>query len=95
VIRLGPWLIRPTVVARRLHTSYEKKDVKKKSIPAPLGDAGVVTYIQPRPIPHLILRGVIGFVALARRVFQRPCQPQFDFREVDQFSALLGTSRHF
>jgi hypothetical protein len=41
----------------------------------PLGDAGVVTYIQPRLIPHLI-RGVIGLVALARRTSLRRCQPQ-------------------
>jgi hypothetical protein len=54
-----------------------KKDVKEKSIsPAPLRDAGVVTYIQPHLIPHLILRGVIGLVALARRTFPRRCQPQ-------------------
>jgi len=49
-----------------------KGDVKEKKIlPAPLGDAGVVTYIQPHLIPHLILRGVIGLVALARRTFPR------------------------
>jgi hypothetical protein len=47
-----------------------KEDVKKKILPPPLrGDVGVVTYIQPHLIPHLILRGVIGFVALARRRF--------------------------
>ena len=46
-----------------------KKDVKEKTSPRPLRDAGVVTYIQPRLIPHLILRGVIGLVALARRTF--------------------------
>src|ERR1700689_4254695 len=33
----------------------------------------MVTYIQPQ----LILRGVIGFVALARRTFQRQGQPQW------------------
>ena len=49
---------------------------RKKLFPAPLGDAGVVTYIQPRHIPHLILRGVIGLVALARRTFLRRYQPQ-------------------
>ena len=48
----------------------------KKILPAPLRDAGVVTYIQPHLIPHLILRGVIGLVALARRTFPRRCQPQ-------------------
>jgi hypothetical protein len=32
-----------------------------------------VTYIQPHLIPHLILRGVIGLVALARRTFPRRC----------------------
>ena len=43
-----------------------KEDVKKKILPPPLrGDVDVVTCIQP----HLILRGVIGFVALARRTF--------------------------
>jgi hypothetical protein len=45
-------------------------------LPAPLRDAGVVTDIQPHPIPHLILRGVVGLVALARRTFPRRCQPQ-------------------
>jgi hypothetical protein len=48
---------------------------EKKHLPAPLGDAGVVTYIQPPLIPHHILRGVIGLVALARRTFPRRCQP--------------------
>src|ERR1035441_2064088 len=48
----------------------------KNLLPAPLGDAGVVTYIQPHLIPHLILRGVIGLVALARRTFPRQSQPQ-------------------
>ena len=53
-----------------------KKDVKeKKHLPAPPGDAGVVTYIQPHLIPYLILRGVIGLFALARRTFPRRCQP--------------------
>ena len=50
--------------------------MSKKLLPAPLRDAGVVTCIQPRLIPHLILREVIGLVALALRVFQRRCQPQ-------------------
>jgi len=37
-----------------------KEDVKlKKLLPAPLRDAGVVTYIQPYLIPHLILRGLL------------------------------------
>ena len=36
----------------------------------------MVTYIQPRPIPHLILRGVIGLVALAPRIVPWRCQPQ-------------------
>jgi len=50
-----------------------KEDVKKKILSPPLrGDVSVVTYIQPR----LILRRVIGFVALARRMFQRRYQPQ-------------------
>src|SRR6202022_731912 len=44
-----------------------KEDVKKKDF-SPREDAGVVTCIQPR----LILRGVIGLVALARRTFPRP-----------------------
>ena len=53
-----------------------KKDVKrKKLLPAPLGDADVVTYIQPHLIPHLILRGVIGLVALARRTFRGDANP--------------------
>jgi hypothetical protein len=49
---------------------------RKKHLPAPLGDAGVVTHIQPHLIPRVILRGVIGLVALARRIFPRRCQPQ-------------------
>src|ERR1039457_286848 len=60
-----------------------KKDVKeKRHLPAPLRDAGVVTYIQPHLIPHLILRGgiglvgLVGLVALARRTFPRRYQPQ-------------------
>jgi hypothetical protein len=49
-----------------------KGDVKeKKLLPAPLRDAGVVTYIQPYLIPRLILihRGVVGLSALDRRRF--------------------------
>jgi len=53
--------------------SYEKGCQEKKLLPAPLRDAGVVTYIQLHLIPHLILRGVIGLVALARRTFPRRC----------------------
>ena len=50
-----------------------KEDVKKKSFSPPLEKTRVwMTYIQP----HLILGGVIGLVALARRTFQRQCQPQ-------------------
>ena len=48
----------------------------KKLLPAPLRDAGAVTYIQPHLIPHLMLRGVIGLVALARRTVPRQSQPQ-------------------
>jgi hypothetical protein len=40
---------------------------RKKALPAPLRDAGVVTNNQPHLIAHLILRGVIGLVASARR----------------------------
>jgi hypothetical protein len=54
---------------------------EKKHLPAPLGDAGVVTYIQPPLIPHHILRGVIGLVALARRTFPRRCQPHLLVRK--------------
>ena len=55
------------------HLIPMREDVKKKILPSPLGgDVSVVTYIQT----HLILRGVIGFVALARRTFQRQRQPQ-------------------
>jgi len=60
----------------QFRSSYEKGCQGKNLLPAPLGDAGVVTYIQPHPIPHLILRGVIGLVALARRTFPRQSQPQ-------------------
>jgi hypothetical protein len=56
--------------------SYKRGCQGKKLLPAPLRDAGVVTYIQPHLIPHLILRGVIGLVALARRTSPRRCQPQ-------------------
>jgi hypothetical protein len=71
----------PTVDKSRLHSSYERGSYErgcqeKKLLPAPLGDAEVVTYIQPHLIPHLILRGVIGLVALARRTSPRRCQPQ-------------------
>ena len=62
-------------VTSPLHSSYEKGCQGQKLHPAPLEDAGVVTYIQPHLIPHLILRGVIGLVALARRTFPRRCQP--------------------
>ena len=61
----------------RLHSSYERGCQEKKLLPAPLGDAGVVTYIQPHLIPHLILRGGIGLVVLAGRTFSRRCQPQW------------------
>jgi hypothetical protein len=54
-----------------LRSSYERGCQEKKHLPAPLGDAEVVTYIQPHLIPHLILRGVIGLVALARRTSPR------------------------
>ena|ERR1700686_2745944 len=60
----------------RERSSYEKGCQEKKLLPAPLRDAGVVTYIQPRPSPHLILRGVNCLVALARRTFPRQSQPQ-------------------
>src|SRR5271167_606647 len=59
-----------------LRSSYENGCQGKKHLPAPLGDAGVVTYIQPHHIPHLILRGGIGSVALVRRIFPWRCQPQ-------------------
>src|ERR1022692_5337504 len=63
-------------VAHDAVRSYERGCQVKKILPAPLRDAGVVTYIQPNLIPHLILRGVIGLVALARRTSPRRCQPQ-------------------
>ena len=59
-----------------VRSSYEKGCQGKNVLPAPLRDAGVVTCIQPHLIPHLILRGVIGLVALARRIFPRRYQPQ-------------------
>jgi hypothetical protein len=59
-----------------IRSSYERGCQVKKILPAPPRDAGVVTYIQPHLIPHLILRGVIGLVALARRIFPRRCQPR-------------------
>ena len=63
-------------VTSPLHSSYEKGCQGKKLLPAPLGDAGVVTYIQPHLIPQLILRGDIGLVALARRTFLQQYQSQ-------------------
>ena len=51
---------------------YERGCQEKKILPAPQEDADVVICIQP----HLILRGVVGLVALARRRFRRRCQPQ-------------------
>ncbi len=59
------------VVTSRLHSSYER-GCQEKTSPAPREDAGVVTCIQP----HLMLRGVVGLAALARRRFQRRRQPQ-------------------
>jgi len=56
-----------------LRSSYERGCQGKKILPAPPRDAGVVTYIQPHLIPHLILRGVIGLVALACRTSPRRC----------------------
>src|SRR6266705_2842639 len=70
---------RPTIVdvkSRQLRSSYEKGCQGEKYLPAPLRDAGVVTYIQPHLIPYLILRGGIGLFALARRTSPRRCQPQ-------------------
>jgi hypothetical protein len=64
------WIV--TVETMPSHSSYERGCQERKLLPAPRGDAGVVTCIQP----HLILRGVIGLVALARRTFQRQSQPQ-------------------
>src|ERR1022692_1703368 len=55
-----------------LHSSYERGCQEKKILPAPRQDADVVTCIQPHPI----LGGVLGFAPLARRAFQRQCQPQ-------------------
>jgi len=54
----------------------EKGCQVEKILPALLRDADVGTYIQPHLIPHLMLRGVIGLVALARRTFPRQSQPQ-------------------
>jgi hypothetical protein len=56
----------PTLSWNQLHASYEKGCQEKKLLPAPLGDAGVVTYIQPHLIPHLIVRVVMGLVMLTR-----------------------------
>src|ERR1700693_792722 len=62
----------PTLLWNQLHSSYERGCQEKKLLPAPRRDAGVVICIQPR----LILGGVIGLAALARRTLQRRCQPQ-------------------
>jgi hypothetical protein len=45
--------------------SYGRGCQERKLLPAPREDAGGVTYIQP----YLILRGVVGLVAWARRRF--------------------------
>src|SRR5260370_327694 len=82
-----------TVETRRLRSSYEKGCQGKKYLPAPLKDAGVVTYIQPHLIPHLILRGVIGLVALARRTSPRRCHPQL-LVPTRRFHEVSGARRH-
>src|SRR5882672_5249064 len=79
-------------VTSPFRSSYEKGCQGKKHLPAPLGDAGVVTYIQPHLIPHLILRGVIGLVALARRTFPRRCQPQL-LVPIRRFHEVSGARR--
>src|SRR6266567_8950152 len=66
----------PALLWNQFRSSYERGCQGKKHLPAPLGDAGVVTFIQPHLIAHLMLRGVICLVALARRTFPRRCQPQ-------------------
>src|SRR5439155_9191469 len=64
-------------VTSPFHSSYEK-GCQGKNFSSPLWEMRVwCTYIQPHLIPHLILRGVIGLVALARRTFPRRCQPQW------------------
>src|SRR5258706_7100604 len=75
-----------------LHSSYKKGCQEKKLLPAPLGDAGVVTYIQPHLIPHLIIRGVMGLVAWACRTFPRRCQPQL-LVPIRQFHEVSGARR--
>ena len=54
-------------------SSYESGCQVKKILPAPLRDAGVVTYIQPTSFLTSFLEGVVGLVALARRSFPRRC----------------------
>jgi len=75
-LHLGCRLERSDVENRPLRSSYEKGCQGKKLLPAPLRDAGVVTYIQPHLIPRFILRGVIGLVALTRRICPWQSQPQ-------------------
>ena len=58
-VSYGSFLGRPLRSSYEIRMSYEKGCQGKKHLPAPLRDAGVVTYIQPHLIPHLILRGVI------------------------------------
>jgi hypothetical protein len=73
------------VVAKSpLRSSYEKGCQGKKLLPAPLGDAGVVTCIQPHLIPHLIFRGVIGLVALLAADFSGDANPSC-FSQLDGF----------
>ena len=83
----------PVVVEKsRFHSSYEKGCQVKKLLPAPLRDAGVVTYIQLHLIPHLIRRGGIGLVALVRRTFLRRCQPQL-LVPIRRFHEVSGARR--
>jgi hypothetical protein len=56
-----------------LYTHPMKEDVKREILFPPLaGDADGVACIQPR----VLIRGAFDFAALARRAFQRRCQPQ-------------------
>ena len=92
-VRSASQLLRSTAENRPFRSSYEKGCQGKKLLPAPLRDAGVVTYIQPRLIPHLILRGVIGLVALAGRTSPRRCQPQL-LVPTRRFHEVSGARRH-
>ena len=76
---------------RPLRSSYERGCQGKKLLPAPLGDAGVVTYIQPSHSR----KGdwLAALAALARRRLQRRCRPQL-LVPTRRFHEVSGARHH-